>query len=251
MKITAQTVLARWRLFALVGIVLLVVGFKAWTLTNNKGYMPDQPIAYSHALHAGTLGMDCLYCHTNAERSRHATVPPVSTCMGCHQTVRTDRPEIQKLAGYYDRDESVPWNRVWSLPDHVFFNHEAHVGAGVACQTCHGPIETMEKVYQYVDFSMGWCMSCHRNDEYIRTPEKQAKFSSLKADSAAFKSIRPEIWNEADLEKATKEADPVKQHELIVKALGYDSLARQTGPGAIDHIKAFQNAPLNCNTCHQ
>ena len=125
---------------------------------------PQQPIEFSHKLHAGTLEMDCLYCHNGAANSQWANIPAVSTCMGCHKFAATDRPEIQKLAGYWERGEQVPWVKVHYTPDHVKFNHKRHVRAGVECQTCHGPVQEMDRVYQYSSLKMGWCVSCHRQN---------------------------------------------------------------------------------------
>ncbi len=125
---------------------------------------PVQPIAFSHQIHAGKLQMDCLYCHAGAAKSPIANIPPVSTCMGCHQMAMTDRPEVQKLAGYWERNEQIPWVEIHRLPDHVKFNHERHVKAGMACQSCHGPVETMDRVYQYSSLKMGWCVTCHRQN---------------------------------------------------------------------------------------
>jgi hypothetical protein len=123
---------------------------------------PRQPIAYSHKIHAGKLGMNCLYCHYGAEKSPIANLPPVSTCMGCHKMAMADKPEIQKLTGYFERNEQIPWVRVNQLPDYVKFNHKRHVKAGVQCMDCHGPVNTMDVYYQYNSLKMGWCVSCHR-----------------------------------------------------------------------------------------
>ena len=123
---------------------------------------PKQPINFSHKTHAGKLGMNCLYCHYGADRSPIANVPPVSTCMDCHKIAVTDRPEIQKLTGYFERGEQVPWLAVHWLPDHVKFNHKRHVRAGTTCQECHGPVQEMDRVYQYSSLKMGWCLTCHR-----------------------------------------------------------------------------------------
>lgn len=131
-------------------------------LGNRKG--PQQPIEFSHEIHAGRLGMDCLYCHTGAAKSAIANIPAVGTCMGCHKIVATDKPEIQKLAGYWERGEAVPWVEVHRLPDHVKFNHKRHVKAGFECQSCHGPVEKMARVYQYSSLKMGWCITCHRQN---------------------------------------------------------------------------------------
>ena len=127
-----------------------------------SGRGPQQPIAFSHEIHAGKLGMSCLYCHSSAEKSPIANLPAVSTCMGCHKIARADRPEIVKLTGYADRGEQVPWVEVYALPVHVKFNHKRHVKAGIRCQDCHGPVETMPVLNQVPSLRMGWCVSCHR-----------------------------------------------------------------------------------------
>jgi len=129
-------------------------------LGQNKG--PEQPIHFPHNIHAGKLGMDCLYCHYGAEKSPVDNIPPLSTCMGCHKIAVTDRPEIQKLTKYWDAGTPVPWVAVYHLPEHVKFNHKRHVRAGLACQQCHGPVQQMSTVYQYPSLKMGWCVSCHR-----------------------------------------------------------------------------------------
>jgi hypothetical protein len=150
-------------LLALVPLVLAgtASGQSFWArLGMVKG--PQQPIHYSHAQHAGKLGMNCLYCHYGAEKSQTANLPPVGTCMGCHKITRADQPEIQKLAGYFERGQPVPWVRVNHLPDYVKFNHKRHVKAGVQCMECHGPVDKMEVYYQYPSLKMGWCVSCHR-----------------------------------------------------------------------------------------
>ena len=131
----------------------------------NKGYQPEQPIAFSHELHVGQHKMQCQYCHNQAERSRHVNIPALSTCMNCHLTVKTDSPEIKKLRDAYDNKQTIQWVKVHMLPDHVSFNHSAHLARGVSCQTCHGPIETMVQVYQFETLNMGWCVNCHRQPE--------------------------------------------------------------------------------------
>ena len=142
----------------------------------NKGYAPDQPIAFSHELHVGTHKIQCQYCHNQVERSKSSNIPSLSTCMNCHQQVagkpgeeavpgHKNTDEIKKLRDAYNDGKSIEWVRVHMLPDHVSFNHQAHVGKGVSCQTCHGEIEKMAKVTQYSDLSMGWCVNCHRQPE--------------------------------------------------------------------------------------
>ena len=132
------------------------------SLGTEKG--PVQPIKFSHKTHNGTLGIDCLYCHYGAIKSPIANIPGVSVCMGCHKLAVTDRPEIQKLTGYFERGETVPWVEVYKLPQHVKFNHKRHVLANVQCAECHGPVKEMDVMYQYPSLRMGWCVSCHRKN---------------------------------------------------------------------------------------
>lgn len=125
----------------------------------------EQPIDYSHMLHAGTLEIQCEYCHSMARRSIHAGVPPTETCMNCHAMIdATDRPELEKLKGYWQRGEAIPWVKVHDLPDFVYFSHKRHVRAGVTCQECHGEVQTDMTVAQRVNsLNMGWCLDCHKN----------------------------------------------------------------------------------------
>lgn len=133
----------------------------------NKGYSPEQPIPFSHELHVGTHKIQCQYCHNQVERSSKANVPALSTCMNCHSQVSGEKNKdaISAIRSAYSEGKPVEWVKVHMLPDHVTFNHQAHVTKGVSCQTCHGEIEKMEQVYQYSDLSMGWCVNCHRQPE--------------------------------------------------------------------------------------
>lgn len=128
---------------------------------DNQGYMPDQPIPFSHKKHAGELKIDCRYCHTGAYKTRHAGIPSMNICMNCHRVVKTDSPHIQNLTQHFNEGKPIEWIRVHEEPDFVFFNHRPHVAAGVACQTCHGPVQEMEKIYQAEPLTMGWCKDCH------------------------------------------------------------------------------------------
>ena len=140
-------------------------------LGNQQGHAPAQPIAFSHALHAGLYELDCQYCHAGAERSRHAGVPSAGVCMNCHSQVKTDAPEIRKLTSFVANDQPVPWLKVHRLPDFAFFSHASHVTAGLACQTCHGPVQQMARVVQEQPMTMGWCLSCHRD---VREEQREA-----------------------------------------------------------------------------
>ncbi|SDD30692.1 quinol:cytochrome c oxidoreductase pentaheme cytochrome subunit [Algoriphagus faecimaris] len=137
-----------------------------------QGYAPTQPIAYSHALHAGTLEIECQYCHTGVEIGKSANIPSANICMNCHTHVQNVQgkegisPEIQKIYDAVDNNKPIEWVRVHNLPDLAYFNHSQHVKVGgIECQTCHGPIEEMEVVYQHSSLTMGWCIDCHRQTE--------------------------------------------------------------------------------------
>jgi hypothetical protein len=127
------------------------------------GYAPVQPIAFSHKLHAGTMRIDCKYCHTGVTVSPHATVPAVSVCMNCHTVARKNRPEIIKLTKYYEEGVALPWKRVHRVPDFAYFNHSSHVNKGIDCSNCHGNVENMEVVSQVAELTMTACLNCHRN----------------------------------------------------------------------------------------
>lgn len=133
--------------------------------TTDVGYAPKQPVPYSHALHVGQLGMDCMYCHTTVNEAAHAAVPPTQTCMNCHSMVRANSEKLIPVRESYATGMPVEWIRVHDLPDYAYFNHSAHVRRGVGCVSCHGRVDTMEVVYQVEPLSMGWCLECHRNPE--------------------------------------------------------------------------------------
>ncbi len=187
----------------LAGISLVRAGGRLQLAGIDQGYQPVQPIAYSHRLHAGELAIPCLYCHSGAEKSRRAGIPAASICMNCHRfvsatmgAVRAEEkaadeegreprslvsPELAKLYQAHGLTESlqpdpgleampIAWKRVHSLPDFAAFDHRPHVAAEISCMSCHGPIETMDRVRQEATLSMGWCVRCHRET----TPRTEA-----------------------------------------------------------------------------
>jgi len=133
--------------------------------TTDVGYEPEQPVPYSHALHAGQLGIDCRYCHNTVERAAHAAIPPTQTCMNCHNAIRTESAKLLPVRESYATGLPIPWVRIHDLPDYAYFNHSAHVDRGVGCVECHGRVDKMEVVYQQAPLNMGWCLDCHRNPE--------------------------------------------------------------------------------------
>ncbi|QRN94778.1 cytochrome c3 family protein [Archangium violaceum] len=144
---------------------LALGGCDTTPVNNNQNYMPAQPIAFSHAVHAGHYEIDCQYCHVGAEKSRHAGIPHSGVCMNCHTQVKTDSPEIQKLTQAVKQNTPIEWVRVHRLPDHAYFNHASHVTSGLECQQCHGPVQEMVRLEQVEPMTMGWCLDCHRETQ--------------------------------------------------------------------------------------
>lgn len=154
----------------LLAVLVGVLGFffGSWLHAQYFAGPPVQPIEFSHQVHAAQFDIPCMHCHAQAERSRVAGVPPVSKCMGCHQVIAADRPQIVRLAQYWQEREPVPWVKVYDMPDFVHFTHDRHIQAGVACQTCHGPVETMHVMQQTVQLNMATCVDCHTVHEVER-----------------------------------------------------------------------------------
>lgn len=153
-------------IFLFIAIVAKTVLDGLFTIGVQQGYQPEQPIAFSHKIHAGQYQINCNYCHTGVYKSKNANIPSVNICMNCHNTIKKDSPEIQKLYAAVDNNDPIEWVRIHNLPDLAYFNHAQHTNVGgLDCQTCHGPIEEMEVVYQYSELTMGWCINCHRETE--------------------------------------------------------------------------------------
>ncbi|MBL0356462.1 MAG: c-type cytochrome [Chitinophagaceae bacterium] len=203
------------KVYLMTGVIALFCfgGYKtinaAIGLGRMKNYQPQQPIYYSHKVHAGTNQINCLYCHSGAQDSKYSNIPSVNVCMNCHKAVKEYKgvdvlvredgtpvngtAEIQKLYSYagwnpvtrtYDKPGTpIEWVKIHNLPDHVYFNHSQHIKVGKQnCQTCHGPIQEMGEVKQFSDLSMGWCINCHREskvDFYNKETGEGNKFYSI------------------------------------------------------------------------
>jgi len=146
------------------------------------GYAPPQPVPFSHKLHAGDMAMDCRYCHTTVEKAAFAAVPPTQTCMNCHAAIRTTSPKLEKVRESWANDVPVEWVKVHNLPDFAYFDHSAHLNAGVGCESCHGRIDQMPVVEQKKPLTMGWCLDCHREPgPHLRDPKDVTKMGMLEA----------------------------------------------------------------------
>ncbi len=174
-------------------LVGTAVAAGAWYYLTPKysrvGYQPVQPVGFSHATHAGTMGIDCRYCHSTVEKSWYANVPTASVCMNCHSQVLKDDPRLALIRESAASGKPVPWVQIHRTPDYVYFNHSVHVARGVGCVECHGRVDKMEEVYQAKPLSMTFCLDCHRNPAaklrpadkvtdlgWTTTPEQQAVF---------------------------------------------------------------------------
>jgi mono/diheme cytochrome c family protein len=173
---------------------------EASSLGRQQYYQPDQPIWFSHKVHAGQNKIDCLYCHSNAEQSRYAGIPATNVCLNCHNQVRqgkiTGTVEIEKIYNAVQTGKPVEWIKVHNLPDHVYFSHAQHVNAGkLDCAKCHGDLTAIDQVMQVNDLSMGWCIDCHRKTE--------VQF----ADNAFFQTYKDmhEKFKSGEIKKVTAE----------------------------------------------
>ena len=182
----------------------------AQKLGRSRGYQPEQPIKFSHKLHAGINQINCLYCHSGAEKSKHAMIPSPNVCMNCHKGVQAGESEegteqIAKLTKYYEEKKPIEWVKIHNLPDHVYFNHSQHVAVGkVACQTCHGPVEQMEEVYQFTSLSMGWCINCHRDTKVqFASNDYYKQFEELHEDlrSGKIKTVTEQTMGGTECQK--------------------------------------------------
>jgi mono/diheme cytochrome c family protein len=173
------------KLVAIISLLLVVwVAKQGWDgllgIGVFQGYAPEQPIKFSHKLHAGDNQIACVYCHSGVEKSKHANIPSANVCMNCHMYIQEGptygKEEIGKIYAALDynpetrtygkNQKPIQWIRVHSLPDHAYFNHSQHVAVGkIECTECHGPIDSMEVVQQYSPLTMGWCIDCHRKTE--------------------------------------------------------------------------------------
>ncbi len=176
------------RIYIAVAVVVfsLTIGvsfgtYALWPANLEVGYQPAQPIEFSHAIMAGQFKIECIYCHSRAEKGPHATIPPTSTCMKCHTEIQTKdahgqiKAGIQKLLKYWEEKAPIPWEKVHDLADFVYFDHSRHLTpvANLDCVDCHGKVETLDRVERVFSLKMGWCLKCHREPPLAGSPAGQ------------------------------------------------------------------------------
>ena len=146
----------------LTGLLTAAVGLLYSTGSSDSVGQDRQPIAFSHARHAGELNVDCLYCHRAAAASPTASVPSMQLCMSCHRNLMNETAETKKLLRHWESGEPIPWVRLQRLPDFVYFTHEMHLRVGLQCTNCHGQVDRMPDTPRAASYEMGWCLSCHQ-----------------------------------------------------------------------------------------
>ena len=155
------------------GAVTLGVTYYFTPKYTRVGYEPVQPVPFSHAVHAGQLGMDCRYCHSMVDKTWVANIPAASTCMNCHNQVLKDDPRLAPVRESAATGKPIPWVQIHITPDYVYFNHSVHVTRGISCVECHGRIDQMDEVRHERSFSMSFCLNCHRDPAaHIRPTDK-------------------------------------------------------------------------------
>ena len=148
------------------GGIIYALTLEGRQVSFNTNYEPQQPINFSHKIHAGDNKIQCMYCHYGAEKGRHAGIPPVELCLNCHKKIKTESEEIKKIADHVKTGKSIEWIKVHHFPDFAYFNHSQHVRVGkISCQECHGQVESMTRMKQVKTLNMGWCIDCHRKNE--------------------------------------------------------------------------------------
>ena len=230
---------------AVAGIVFLVIYFGVRKDVADVGYRPQQPVPFSHKLHAGQLQISCQYCHAGVEVSGHSPVPSTQTCMNCHTLIKADSPKLEAVRQSYESGTPIQWVRIHKVPDYAHFPHARHIRAQIDCKSCHGPIEEMGVVSQVKPLTMGWCLDCHRNPEQTIVGARPisgvftAELHDVQklTDSAyIFASIAPQI----------EEARPMVEPS-------YGNYLSDLPPhtiGGIPHPKKAALGPENCSSCH-
>lgn len=228
--------------------VLATVGFFGMqNRVTDVGYRPQQPIAFSHKMHAGDNAIPCQYCHAGVEKSEHSPVPPLSTCMGCHVAVGIDNPKVEPLRKAWEEGRSIEWRRVHKLPDYVFFNHSRHIRAQIDCKSCHGAVEEQGVVAQNKPLSMGWCLDCHRNPEQNIVPARMISgiFTGHRVDyvnkDSLYKSIEPNL-----VKGVADRVQPITNPQFGQ----FESKELPKPEQGIPHPKAPGYGPENCSSCH-
>lgn len=228
--------------------IFLVIFFGVRNTVADVGYRPEQPVPFSHKLHAGELNISCQYCHAGVENSAHSPVPTTQTCMNCHTAVLPESPKLQLVRDSYEKGTPIEWIRIHKVPDYAHFNHSRHIRAQIDCKSCHGPIEEMGVVSQVKPLAMGWCLDCHRNPEAnivgarpisgVFTGQMH-KVKDLMDSNYLYKPIAAQVAAKSEL------------RDIVTPSYGQkESPLPKYHVDGIPHPKKAGTGPENCSACH-
>ncbi|MEM7682427.1 MAG: cytochrome c3 family protein [Planctomycetota bacterium] len=266
---------------ALITPPIVFFGLSATTL--NVGYRPEQPVPYSHAIHVGQLGLDCLHCHNTVDQASFAAIPPTATCINCHAPgefpegvdengdgapdatnwmgIWQNSPKLKAVHESFFTGEPIEWVKVHDLADYAYFNHSSHVNRGVGCYSCHGRVDQMgaenngQSVWQVHELSMAWCIECHRAPEKALRPLDQVTNMTWHMGSEAvfeqLKAARGESdWTPEELQRLRERSRElgIPQAEGQSVADAQEELGRKLKESYLIHSEAYMQA---CSTCHR
>ena len=201
-------------------------------MNSEIGYSPDQPLTFSHKIHSDDYKIKCLFCHYQAETHSFSALPTTFSCMVCHVALKSESKLIQPLIESYDKRQPIQWIQINKLPDYVKFNHDTHIQSNIDCASCHGNVEKMGKTERIRDFTMSWCLDCHRNPKKNIIPGREITgifvYPSSQQDEITLKELKPK----------TRPSYGSYINNNIIKKYGINA-ARRPGRG-----------PENCSACH-
>jgi hypothetical protein len=189
-------------LFAVAGLLWAGAAIQRSSYVTQQGVPREQPVPFSHQHHVGGIGIDCRYCHTSVETSDFAGIPPTSTCMNCHSRLWADSPTLEPVRESFRSDRSIVWTRVNDLASFAYFSHSVHVAKGVACVTCHGPVDRMHLTWKHASLQMEWCLDCHRRPERFVGPREQV-FSAAAPPLADQEALGRQLVRDYDIRART------------------------------------------------
>jgi len=205
-----------------------------------------QPVAFSHAHHAGQLGIDCRYCHDTVEKSHFAGIPPTKTCINCHQQMWTGADMLEPVRESWRTDTPIVWNRVHNVPHYAYFNDSIHVAKGVGCQSCHGQVDQMNLTYQAKTLLMEWCISCHREPERFLRPKTEVTSMTWEPGGGG-------VWKAEDFGFYGRTADG-KEHPRAAELVGKPRPSDQGELGRLlKDVYEVRDAGTmtSCSMCHR
>ncbi|MDQ1265766.1 MAG: hypothetical protein QG635_918 [Bacteroidota bacterium] len=181
-KISNKTLLFAWFL-----LILITIGFGYDYYVKGTGYMPVQPVAFSHRSHIEKYEIKCIYCHWTVETSKFASVPTTKACLVCHIALKNETKLMAAVNESFEKKLPLKWNRIYRLPDYTRFDHSRHIRAQIDCSSCHGEVEKMDTLYRIRELTMKWCLDCHRNPELYVIPARKISGIYSASDSSGFR----------------------------------------------------------------